>query len=115
MLQQFGMGLALLQEPQMIFYILAVEVLILCILQVRTNRLLLKNMRTKESKKERIKQLKEEVKNGESDIPVMKFESGKTGQKKKEDAKTTSKEEPTSGFDQKELAVLQEMLAEYFG
>ena len=120
MLEQFGMGTVLFWDPQMIFYILAVEVLVLCILQMRTNRLICKSMKVRTQKKERLKQLKEEVKNGESDIPVVKFETakgnaspeGKESEPKKPEGKKT---ETACGFDPKEVAVLREMLAEYFG
>lgn len=99
----------ILQNGQLIFYILAVEGIFLCLLQLRTNRLLRRDLKAREQKKEKIKQLKEEVKTGSSEIPVVKFEKQKekTGEIKKPERKDT--------YDAKEMAILQEMLAEYFG
>ena len=114
MLEQFRMGTVLFGDLQMIFYILAVEGLLLCILQMRTNGLLRKSIKVREQKKERMKQLKEEIKTGESDIPVVKFEEPKRTPKQSKEPQSESKE-PQRGFDSKELAVLQDMLAEYFG
>lgn len=99
----------ILQNPDLIFYILAVEVLLLCLLQFRTNRLLRKTLKTRAQKKENLKQLKEEVKGGKSEIPVVKFEKqkGKIDEAKKPDKQGT--------YDAKEMAVLQEMMTEFFG
>ena len=105
----------LIQGQAFIDYILEVEVFLLCILQMRTNRLIRKSLRTREQKKEKLKQLKEEIKNGESEIPVVKFkkEENVTKQKKKESE--PKGKEGQNGFDPKEVAVLQELLTEYFG
>ena len=99
----------ILQEPNLIFYILAVEVFLLCLLQLRTNGLLRKTYKLRVQKKEKIHQMKEEVKNGPSEIPVIKFEkqNGKTAESKKTEKK--------GNYDQKEMAVLQEMMTEFFG
>lgn len=99
----------ILQEPNLIFYILAVEVFVLCLLQLRTNGLLRKTYRLRVQKKEKVQQMKEEVKNGPSEIPVVKFE--------KQRAKTAEgkRSEKKGNYDQKELAVLQEMMSEFFG
>ena len=99
----------ILQEPNLIFYILAVEVFLLCLLQLRTNGLLKKTYKVRVQKKEKVQQMKEEVKNGPSEIPVVKFEKQKikTGEGKKSEKK--------GNYDPKELAVLQEMMAEFFG
>ena len=99
----------ILQEPNLIFYILAGEVFLLCLLQLRTNGLLRKTYKLRVMKKEKVHQMKEEVKNGTSQIPVVKFEKPKT----KEDAE--KKPERKRGYDPKEMAVLQEMMAEFFG
>ncbi len=97
------------KTDDLIFYILAVEVLLLFIAQLRTNSLLKKTLKIRTQKKEAVKQLKEEVKTGKSEIPVVKFE-------KKEDSKAPVKaQERTDEMDPKEIAVLQEMIAEFFG
>ena len=97
----------ILQEPDLIFYILAAESLILCLLQLRTNGLLRKTYKLRMHKKEKVQQMKEDVKNGPSEIPVVKFEKPKTVEGKKNEKK--------GSYDQKEMAVLQEMMAEFFG
>ena len=103
MLEQF------LNFEQMIFYLLAVEGFCLMLLQFRTNHLLRRSYKMRMQKKEHTKALKEEIKNGSSDIPVVKFEKEKTAEdgKKKSDKK--------SGYDPKEMAVLQEMMTQFFG
>jgi hypothetical protein len=88
---------------QLMFYILAAEMLVLILLQIRTNGLLKRTYQLRIKKKENIKQLKEEVKKGSSEIPVVKFE------------KTKEKPKEKSGYDKNEMAVLQEMMAEFFG
>lgn len=95
----------LLWDPDLIFYLIALEGIVLCILQIRTNFLLRKGKKEERLRKERRKRLREEVKEGNSGIPVMKFER----------QKETKDEEKKSGYDEKEMAVLQEMLAEFFG
>lgn len=99
----------ILKMEDLIFYILAAEVLFLILLQFRTNGLLKKTLKIRNQKKEHIKQLKEEVKKGESDIPVVKFEKAKTR------LEPVKKTERTGGMDTKEMAVLQEMITEFFG
>ena len=99
----------ILQEPNLIFYILAAEVFLLCLLQLRTNGLLRKTYKLRMQKKEKVQQMKEEVKNGPSEIPVIKFE------KQRGKAAEVKKPEKKGQYDQKELAVLQEMMAEFFG
>ena len=93
----------------LIFYILAAELLALLLTQFRTNFLLKKTLKVRAQKKEVSKQLKEEVKNGKSDIPVVKFVSQKQG------APDEKKAEKKGSMDAKELAVLQEMMIEFFG
>ena len=97
----------ILQEQNLIFYILAAEAFFLCLLQLRTNGLLRKTYKLRVAKKEKVQQMKEEVKNGTSQIPVVKFE--------KPIPKEEKKAEKKRGYDQKEMAVLQEMMAEFFG
>ena len=99
----------ILQEPNLIFYILAVEVFLLCLLQLRTNGLLKKTNRLRGQKREKVQQMKEEVKNGSSEIPIVKFDKQRT---KAAEGKRTEKK---GNYDQKELAVLQEMMTEFFG
>lgn len=99
----------ILQIENLIFYILTAEVFLLLLLQLRTNRLLKKSLRIRTQKKENLKQMKEEVKAGKSDIPVVKFEKQK---ERTADTKKTAKE---SNYDAKEMAVLQEMMTEFFG
>ena len=95
--------------PEILYIFLAAELLLLCFLQMRTNGLLRKYLRLRAQKKETVRALKEEVKKGESQIPVVKFEKPKSAvQEKKEFPKTGT-------MDQKELAVLQEMMTEFFG
>ena len=64
----------ILNLETLIFYILAVEMLVLILLQFRTNGLLKRTYKMRAQKKENVRQLKEEVKGGTSDIPVVKFE-----------------------------------------
>ena len=53
--------------------------------------------------------MKEEVKKGPSEIPVIKFEKQRT---KAAEGKKTEKK---GAYDAKEMAVLQEMMTEFFG
>ena len=99
----------LMNLETLIFYILAGELLFLILLQFRTNGLLKKTLKIRTQKKEQIRQLKEEVKKGTSEIPVVKFEK----QRKKENE--VEKSLKKSGYDPKEMAVLQEMMTEFFG
>ena len=99
----------ILQEPNLIFYILAAELFALLLTQFRTNHLLKKTLKVRAQKKEVSRQLKEEVKNGQSDIPVVKFASPKQGMSGEKKA------EKKGAMDAKELAVLQEMMTEFFG
>lgn len=99
----------ILQNPDLIFYLLAAEGIFLCLLQLRTNRLLYKTLKVRAQKKETLKQMKEEVKNGESKIPVVKFE------KQKAKAEEAKKPDKPNSMDAGEIAVLQEMMTEFFG
>ena len=103
------MFLQIFKMEDLIFYILAAELFALLLTQFRTNYLLKKTLKVRAQKKEVSRQLKEEVKNGQSDIPVVKFASPKQGMsgEKKAEKKGT--------MDSKELAVLQEMMTEFFG
>ena len=92
----------ILKMESLIFYILAAELFLLILLQVRTNGLLKRTYKMRLQKKKNLTQLKEEVKEGKSDIPVVKFEKPKVKMEK-------------DGYDQKEMAVLQEMMSEFFG
>ena len=53
--------------------------------------------------------MKEEVKKGSSDIPVVKFEKAKPQEKTEKSVRTQGTVDP------KEMAVLQEMMSEFFG
>ncbi len=97
----------LFSMEQLVFYILAAEMFLLILLQIRTNGLLKRTYKLRTQKRENIKQLKEEVKKGTSEIPVIKFEKQKEKPKEKPDDK--------SAYDKSEMAVLQEMMAEFFG
>ena len=99
----------ILTMEQLIFYLLAGELLLLILLQLRTNHLLKRTWKTRIQKKEASKKLKEEVKNGTSEIPGVKFEKEPAGEEKQK------KPEKKSGYDPKEMAVLQEMMSEFFG
>ncbi len=99
----------IVKMENLIFYILAVETFVLILLQFRTNGLLKRTYKIRAQKKENLKQIKEEVKSGTSDIPVVKFEKQK---RKPEEVK---KPEKKSGYDAGEMAVLQEMMSEFFG
>lgn len=99
----------ILSHKDLIFYLLAAEGFLLCLLQFRTNRLVKRTLKVRAQKKETVRQLKEEVKNGESKIPVVKFE------KTKEKTESEKKQERTGGIDAGEMAVLQEMMTEFFG
>ena len=85
------MFLQIFKMENLIFYILAAELLLLLLTQFRTNYLLKKTLKVRAQKKEVSKQLKEEVKNGKSDIPVVKFATQKQTVKsdKKSDKKGT--------------------------
>ena len=93
----------------LIFYILAAELFFLLLTQFRTNHLLKRTLKVRTQKKEVAKQLKEEVKNGKSDIPVVKFAPTK------QSVSGGKKPEKTGSMDAKEMAVLQEMMSEFFG
>ena len=99
----------ILAMDNLISYILAAEVFLILLIQLRTNGLLKKTLKIRTQRKENVKQLKEEVKNGKSDIPVVKFE--------KERPVPAAEKNPAraGGMDQKEMAVLQEMMTEFFG
>lgn len=99
----------ILKMDNLIFYILMAEVFFLLLTQFRTNALLKKTLKIRSQKKEQLKQMKEEVKNGKSDIPVVKFE------KQKPENVPLKKPEKNGTMDQKEMAVLQEMMTEFFG
>jgi hypothetical protein len=103
------MFLQIFKMEDLIFYILAAELVALLLTQFRTNYLLKKTLKVRAQKKEVSRQLKEEVKNGQSDIPVVKFASPKQG------ASGEKKAEKKGVMDAKELAVLQEMMTEFFG
>ena len=104
----------ILQNQNLIFYVLGAELLLLCLLQLRTNGLLKRTLKLRAQKKETIKQLKNEVKNGASDIPVVKFEKERS-KGTSEKAKPAAGKEKKNDYDAKEMAVLQEMMAEFFG
>ena len=101
----------ILKNPDLIFLLLAAEGILLCFLQLRTNRLLRKTLKVRAQKKETLKKLREEVKNGESKIPVVKFEKTK----ERPVSVPTKKTEKANGMDAGEMAVLQEMMTEFFG
>ena len=113
----------LMQIPDLMLYLLAAELLILCLLQLRTNGLLKRELKMRRLKTEKVKLLKEEVKNGESKIPVTKFDElrkkddsvSKDQGKELKNTEDTKKDQPKECFDAKEMKVLQDMLAEYFG
>ena len=99
----------ILNIQDLVFYLIAAEAFLLCFLQVRTNYLLRRTLKVRMQKKENVKQLKEVVKKGESQIPVAKFE------KPKMRMETVKKQEPAGEINTKEMAVLQEMMTEFFG
>ncbi len=103
------MWMHIFTRENLIFYVLAAELLLLILLQFRTNGLLKRTYKARTQKREQVKQLKEEVKNGPSDIPVVKFE------KPKEKTEPVKKQEKKGGYNQSEMAVLQEMMSEFFG
>lgn len=101
----------ILQNKNLIFYVLTAEVLILCIFQLRTNLLLRKMAKTPSGKKEKTERIKEEVKNGKSEIPVVKFERPKTAEKEKTAEMPKNKQD----MEEDEMVVLQELMTEFFG
>lgn len=101
----------ILQTEQLIFYILAAEVFALLLTGLRTNGLLKRSLKLRAQKREAAKQLKEEVKKGTSDIPVVKFEKPKV----KDVADVKDGKAKKGGYDSSEMAVLQEMMTEFFG
>ncbi len=93
----------------LILCVIAVELLLLFIAQLRTNVLIKRMAKIRSEKRAAVKQLKEEVKMGESKIPVVKFEKEKPVQEKETPAETQK------GIDPQEIAVLQQMMTEFFG
>lgn len=95
-------------EP-LILYLLAAELFCMILLQLRMNGLLKHGFRARSRKKEAVKQRKAEIKNGVSDIPVVKFEKpGESGEKE-------AGKEQSATYDPGEMKLLQEMMAEFFG
>ena len=92
-----------------IFYILAGELFVGVLFQMRTNHLLKKSLKLRTKKREQLKTFKEEVKDGTSEIPIVKFE------KNPKNVPVIKKAEKKGGYDPKEMAVLQEMMSEFFG
>lgn len=90
-------------------YVVAAELFFLALLSLRTNSLLKKTMRLKSQRREQVSKLKEEIKKGNSDIPVVKFE------KPKGKAAAEKEVKQAGGMDPKEIAVLQDMMSEFFG
>lgn len=99
----------IIRSDQFIFYLLAAEVFVLILLQIRLESLLKRREKRVVKKQENLKQLREEIKNGSSQIPVVKFE------KQKKSGEEMKKPEKKNGYDPDEMAVLQEMMAEFFG
>lgn len=94
-----------------VLYVLAAEGLLLCIFQIRTNHILKQLVSgTRVLKKDAMEKIKEEVQRGSSDIPVVRFEKKK--QEKETEAKKQMKKD---GYDAEEMAILQEMMTEFFG
>lgn len=107
---------SILENRNLIFYVMAAEGVLFCILQIRAVILLKKLTKVKAPavKKEQTEQLREEVKNGRSEIPVVKFERPKNEEKKKtaEPEKTPEKRQD---MEEEEMVVLQELMTEFFG
>lgn len=103
----------ILKIENLIFYILAAEVFLLLLVQLRTNVLIKRMQKLRGQKKEALGKLKHEVKNGVSEIPVVKFEKQKS--KPAEEPKAEKDKEKNGTYDATEMAVLQEMMAEFFG
>ncbi len=90
-------------------YILALEGIFVIALQMRTLALTKKQRKAAVPKREKMETIKEEVKKGASEIPVVKFEKPE----KKEPAKPAEKRS-VQAYDQKEMQILQDMMAEFF-
>lgn len=90
---------------------LAAEGLLISILQLRTNCLLKQLTRARVRKKDALEKMKEEVRGGTSDIPVVRFEK----KNKPETAPEKQEKRKKKGYDAGELAVLQEMMNTFFG
>ena len=99
----------MMQTKDLVGYFIAAELFFLLLLSLRTNGLLKKTLRLRSQKKEQLNKLKEEVKKGSSDIPVVKFEKAKPQEKTEKSVRTQGTVDP------KEMAVLQEMMSEFFG
>lgn len=99
----------MMQMEYLVGYFISAELFFLLLLSLRTNSLLKKSMRLRSQKREQLGKLKEEVKKGSSDIPVVKFE------KPKPQAGAERPVKPQGSVDPKEMAVLQEMMTEFFG
>ena len=95
-------------QDSILFYILSAELGLLILLQLRTNSLLKRGLKMRTQKKKTAGQLKEEIKGGTSEIPVVKFEKPKVKMDQKK------KEEKKEGYDSHEMEVLQEMMSEFF-
>lgn len=105
---------SILENRNLIFTFLAAELLFLCLCQIRTNLLLKKLTKVSVRKKEPTEQLKEEVKSGKSEIPVVKFEKPKVEETKKAVLpEKPAEKKPDMGED--EIIVLQELMTEFFG
>lgn len=97
-----------------LLFLLAAEGLFFCIVQLRTNHFLKEAVRRRTQKEETLKKMREEVRAGASDIPVVRFDDKKQPEKpqvKKEEAE----KQPKGGYDAGEMAVLTEMMTEFFG
>lgn len=99
----------MMQTKDLVGYLIAAELFFLLLLSLRTNGLLKKTLRLRSQKKEQLNKLKEEVKKGSSDIPVVKFEKPKPQEKPEKPVRNQGTVDP------KEMAVLQEMMSEFFG
>lgn len=101
----------ILQNKNLIFYVLMAEVCFLCLLQIRTNILIKRITKIRKEKKETVSEFKKEIKNGTSEIPVVKFEKTKNPEKKKPEKHG----EKQADMKEDEMAVLQELMSEFFG
>ncbi|MGN0335280.1 MAG: hypothetical protein ACI4DV_06425 [Lachnospiraceae bacterium] len=100
-------------------YALALEGFFLIILQMRNICLIKKQIKAAVPKREKLETWKAQIKNGQSDIPAAGTEKIVRSEKKdrpvKEERTEKAKQQTDHGYDPREMQILQDMMAEFFG
>lgn len=102
----------LLELKEMIWipvWVLAAEGLLQMILQMRTHHLMKKQLRMAEPKRTRLDTIRQETRKGKTDPPVPVYDKPKDKSLEK-----TEKSVDKSSYDQEEVKILQDMMAEFF-